>query len=159
MQDNNDRLDRLKQVEERLRERPGFLLRRCLQDTSSCFERGCSEVGITTRQYDYLFVLEQIEMATQGEISQLLGIDRSTNTLVLRLIEKKGLAERWSHPEDSRKKCVRITDAGRTALEQTYDSARRAAEKLLAPLTKAEARQLMHLLAKAMDGESANEVR
>ena len=51
------RAESLKIIEQKLRERPGFLLRRCPQDTSSTFENGCSEVGITMRQYDYLFVL------------------------------------------------------------------------------------------------------
>jgi DNA-binding MarR family transcriptional regulator len=150
--DNKQRPNDLKVLEQSLRARPGFLLRRCLQDTSSTFERGCTEVGITMRQYDYLFVLAQVEIATQGDISRLLGIDRSTNTLVLRILEKKGLAQRWSHPEDSRKKCVQITNAGRAALEQTSQSARQAADKLLAPLTDSEARQLMQLLGKVMDG-------
>ena len=145
------RSDDFKLVEQRLRQRPGFLLRRCLQDTSSTFENGCSEVGITMRQYDYLFVLAQVEMTTQSEISQLLGIDRSTNTLVLRILEKKGLAERWNHPHDSRKKCVRITDAGRTAFNQTYESARQAATKLLAPLSPKEREQFLSLLGKLVD--------
>ena len=144
--------DSLKVIEHKLRDRPGFLLRRCLQDTSSTFENGCSEVGITMRQYDYLFVLAQVDMATQSEISQLLGIDRSTNTLVLRILEKKGLAERWSHPHDSRKKCVKITDAGRMAFEKTYDSARQAAAKLLGPLSSEERQQFLLLLGKVMDG-------
>lgn len=150
--DQDARSQSLKTIEKKLRERPGFLLRRCLQDTSSTFENGCSEVGITMRQYDYLFVLAQIDMATQSEISHLLGIDRSTNTLVLKILEKKGLAERWSHPQDSRKKCVKITDAGRAAFEQTYDSARQAAAKLLAPLSPTEVKQFLQLLGKLVDG-------
>ena len=149
--DQDARSESLKTIEQKLRERPGFLLRRCLQDTSSTFENGCIEVGITMRQYDYLFVLAQVKMATQSEISHLLGIDRSTNTLVLRILEKKGLIERWSHPHDSRKKCVRITDAGRLAFEKTYDSARQAAAKLLAPLSPQEQQQFLKLLGKVMD--------
>lgn len=46
------------------------------------------------RQYEYLFALGEIDVATQSELSQLLSIDRSTNALVIGILEKKGLIER-----------------------------------------------------------------
>ena len=83
----------LDRIAEQLGQRPGFLLRRCLQQTSAVFEQSCADLGITARQYDYLFVLDKVSRIGQGEIGELLGLDRSTNTLVLKILERKELKE------------------------------------------------------------------
>ena len=49
-------------------DRPGFLLRLCLQETGQAFERGCAEVGLTPRQFDFLFVLNGMEETTQDRL-------------------------------------------------------------------------------------------
>ena len=103
------------------------------------------------RQYDYLFVLGQTDVLTQSELMQLLGIDRSTNTLVIGLLEKKRLVERWGHPEDSRKKCVQLTPLGAEVLTKAKPQAEKTAREFFSTLDKEESRQLLALLNKVID--------
>ena len=144
----------LEAIKDSLRNRPGYLLRRCLQDSSKAFESACSDVGITQRQYDYLYVLGQVRVVTQGDLSKLLDIDRSTNTLVIGILQKKGLIERWAHPTDTRKKCVRLTALGQQTLDVTRPRAAIAADNMLAALTELEAKQLLAALNKIVDQAS-----
>ena len=146
--DHDDELDSIKRS---LRSRPGYLLRRCLQETSRSFETACADVGITERQYDYLFVLDQVDMMTQGELSKVLDIDRSTNTLVIRILEKKGLIDRWNHPQDSRKKCLGLSEEGKSILTLTRPRAEQTAEQLLASLSILDASRLMTMLNTILD--------
>jgi DNA-binding MarR family transcriptional regulator len=148
----SDHLRKLSDIKQSLRERPGFLLRRCLQDASSTFASTCSEMGITLRQYDYLFVLGQIGVVTQGELSHVLDIDRSTNALVIGILEKKGLVQRWSDPNDARKKCLSLTESGRAVFERSTASANSAAATMLSPLSDREADKFLELLNKIIDG-------
>lgn len=143
--------DELAGIKQSLRERPGYLLRRCHQETSRNFETTCQDVGITERQYDYLFVLDQVEMMTQGDLSKVLDVDRSTNTLVIRILEKKGLVERWNHPEDSRKKCLRLSKEGAAVLALTRPRAEQSAAELLASLSILDASRLMTMLNTILD--------
>lgn len=143
--------DPLGKIKLSLRNRPGYLLRRCVQDTSRAFEKACTDVGITERQYDYLFVLGQMDVITQGDLSRLLDIDRSTNTLVIGILEKKGLIERWAHPTDTRKKCLRLTLSGQKTLDVTRPRAAAAADNMLAALTPREAEHFLVALNKIVD--------
>ena len=140
----------LEEAIERLHRRPGFLLRRCLQHISGVFEQSCAEQGLTARQYDYLFLLDAVGQMGQGEIGDALGLDRSTNTLVLKILERKKWILREVHEDDTRRRTVTITRAGRSA----YASGRAAAEKAVAcisdPLSKSEYQTLVKLLQKIM---------
>lgn len=146
-----DHDDELTSVKRSLRSRPGYLLRRCLQETSRNFETACADVGITERQYDYLFVLDQVDMMTQGNLSKVLDIDRSTNTLVIRILEKKGLVERWNHPQDTRKKCLRLSEEGKSVLALTRPRAEQTAEILLSSLSILDASRMMTMLNSILD--------
>ncbi len=134
-----------------LTKRPGYLLRRCLQETSGEFDKTCRDIGITERQYDYLFALDQATKLSQGALSKLLGVDRSTNTLVIRILEKKGLVSRKVDQTDSRRKIVEITKAGRQAFEAAEAGAQVAALGIKRRLTDNEYEQLLRHLGKVTD--------
>ena len=135
---------------QRLCDRPGFLLRRCLQLTSGVFEQACSEMGLTARQYDYLFVLDIIGELGQTELADIVGLDKATNTLVIQILERKQWVRRIGAPHDSRKKLVQITAAGR----EIFAAAQRGADQAIAsvrnPLTEPEYRQLLNLMRKVV---------
>ncbi|NKB51317.1 MAG: MarR family transcriptional regulator [Rhizobiaceae bacterium] len=146
-----ENIDTLNAIKRNLKSQPGYLLRRCVQATSKAFESACADVGITERQYDYLYVLGQVEVVTQGDLSRLLDIDRSTNTLVIGILQKKGLIQRWEHPTDTRRKCVRLTKLGQETLDITQPRAIEAAQNMLAGLSDQEAEQFLASLTKIVD--------
>lgn len=71
------------------------------------------------------------ELATAG------GFDAPYATVVVDKLESHGLVERTPHPDDRRRKLVRLTDAGRAALA-TADAIRREPPAQLLTLTAAE---------------------
>ncbi|WP_158215362.1 MarR family winged helix-turn-helix transcriptional regulator [Candidimonas nitroreducens] len=142
------------QIIERLWQRPGFLLRRCLQHTSGAFEQSCSELGLTARQYDYLFVLDMAGEMGQTELAGALGLDRSTNTLVLKILERKQFVKRKIVANDTRKRLVSITDHGRSVSRQAHVAAGHAIQSLTNALDAGEYQQLIDLLQKVVRANS-----
>ena len=142
------------QIIERLWQRPGFLLRRCLQHTSGIFEQSCSELGLTARQYDYLFVLDLAGEMGQTELAGALGLDRSTNTLVLKILERKQFVEREIVANDTRRRMVRITERGRSVARQARRAAGDAIQCLTNALDPDEYRQLIESLQKVVRANS-----
>lgn len=138
----------LENIFKSLTQRPGYLLRRCLQETSSAFAKACAEIGITDRQYDYLFVLGQADRLTQGELSRLLGADRSTNALVIGILEKKGYVSRKIDRTDTRQKIIELTMAGKKALEKADGGAQVATDRLRSGLSDVEYKLLLNFLVK-----------
>lgn len=130
--------------------RPGFLLRRCLQKTSGAFHNACVELGVTDRQYDYLFVLDMHGQLGQTELGELLGLDRSTNALVLKILERKGLIQRVIPDADTRRRLVQITDEGRTLFRQARTGAVKSREAVADGLSPHEYEQLLRLLRKVL---------
>lgn len=79
--------------------------------------------------------LVRMSMVTSGAVSQRL--DR---------LEERGLVTRRRSPADARGVLVRLSEAGRRAVEDVLPSHLATEEKLLAPLTGAEQAQLADLL-------------
>lgn len=79
--------------------------------------------------------LVRMSMVTSGAVSQRL--DR---------LEERGLVTRRRSPADARGVLVRLSEAGRQAVEDVLPSHLATEAKLLAPLTAAEQEQLVDLL-------------
>ena len=56
--------------------------------------------------------------ATLRDIAAANQIDRPYATVIVDKLESLGLAERTAHPDDFRRKLVKLTEAGREAVEQ-----------------------------------------
>lgn len=135
-----------------LAKRPGFLLRRCLQNSAAIFEQASGDLDITPRQYDYLYVLNQTGEIGQGELGALLGLDRSTNTLVLKILERKGWIERAVVSSDTRRRRIRLSAAGREIYQRARKAARSAQAAIAASLPPEELQVLLALLSKVIRG-------
>ena len=68
-------------------------------------------------------------------------------------MEGKGWILRESTPDDRRIKRLELSPAGLEVLQQVEPGIRRVQERLLAPLTAAEAKTLVRLLAKMADAD------
>lgn len=135
-------------VVERLWRRPGFLIRRCMQQISGVFEQATADMGLTARQYDYLFVLDAVGALGQGEIGEALGLDRSTNTLVLKILERKKWVVREVVAMDTRRRVVRITPAGREAFAHGREAAQKAVACISGAITHEEYATLVTIMRK-----------
>ena len=126
---------------------PGHLLRRAQQISISLFY---DELGdeLTPVQYAILTQLATHPGIDQVSLAGLAAIDTSTGATVCARLEEKGLLERKIIPHNRRQRALTITPNGARLLESLEVGALRLRERLLAPLTAAEQRQFMELLAR-----------
>lgn len=80
--------------------------------------------------------------ARGGEVSDLLGLHKSTTSRNLTALEQLGLIERIADPADARARQVRLTRQGATALEKSVEGRR---ERLRHQLEEWSARDIAEL--------------
>jgi DNA-binding MarR family transcriptional regulator len=114
--------------------------------------RGKSSTGLTSRDASFLAHVEDPAGSSPAQLARHLGISPSTLSAALARMEAQGLVSRDPNPGDARRRMVRLTPTGRSALaaNSVLDPERVAA--LLARLGAAERDQAvagLQLLAKA----------
>jgi DNA-binding MarR family transcriptional regulator len=124
----------------------GFLLSRMGMVSMKQFAEHLEPLGITTRLWGALNVLEAEGPMTQHALGACVGIDPSSMVATIDELEAKGLVERRPHPNDRRAHALHLTRRGRQTLVRGRDIARVAHEELLAPLSDEERKTLHDLL-------------
>ena len=92
-------------------------------------------------------VLGGRESATQRELGELLGIDRTTMVAVTDGLEADGRVTR-QRATDRRSNMVSITEAGRSTLESADRALQHCEDEFVAGLTRRERNTVMIILAK-----------
>jgi DNA-binding MarR family transcriptional regulator len=135
-------------------EHPGHLLRRAQQISVSIF---FDELGdeLTPVQYAILSQLALHPGLDQVSLAGLAAIETSTGASVCARLEEKGLLERRVIPHNRRQRALTITSDGKRMLENMQAGALRLRDRLLAPLSPAEQRSFMELLAKLVRENNA----
>ena len=111
---------------------PSHLLHRALQLALDIYAEETGTGALTQRQFAVLSAVMAKEGCTQSELVRATGIDRSTLAeLVARLIGKDLLARERS-TLDARANTVRLTDAGRTAVQEAAPKVAQADARILA---------------------------
>lgn len=139
----------------RFHSRPGFLLKRAQQVAVAIFLEECGEFGLTSSQYGALCALAEYPGLDQIALGTLAGLDRSTVSLVIRLLNERNLVERYADQRDGRRKRIRLTPAGRRLLRQVAPATRRVSERMLSALPKAERWRFLRLLERFLVGHRA----
>lgn len=124
----------------------GFLISRMGLVAAKQFGERLESLGLTTRMWGALNVLEAEGEITQGALCKSVGMDPSSMVSTIDELEAMGLVERRQHPTDRRAHALHVTDKGRETLTQGRELARSAQEELLAPLNEEERKQLHSLL-------------
>jgi DNA-binding MarR family transcriptional regulator len=130
---------------------PGHLIRRVHQVSTAYFAEECGG-DLTAVQYAALVAIGAHPGVDATRLSEIIYFDRSTTGDVLDRMEGKGWIQRESTPNDRRIKLVKLSPTGHDVLQQVEAGIRRVQERLLAPLSDAEAKTLVRLLAKIADG-------
>jgi DNA-binding MarR family transcriptional regulator len=141
-----------------VRERsPSHLLHRAQQIAADIYAREFGPGGITLRQYALLAAAGEREGATQTDLVRLTGIDRSTLAEMTARLIGKGMLERERSALDARANTVRLSEAGREALEAARPIMARVDSLLLGCVRRGKRRvAFLELLAElVLAGESA----
>ena len=119
------------QASRALEHSPSHLLHRALQLALDIYAEETGPDAVTQRQYAVLSAVAAHEGLTQTDLVRATGIDRSTLAdLVARMIGKQLLGRERS-TADARANTVRLTDAGRAALDTAGPRVAAADERIL----------------------------
>lgn len=95
------------------------LLKRAAQHAANLHNEKVGKYGLTQRQYAVLVAVEENEGTSQTQLVNLTSIDRSTLAdLVGRLIAQ-GYVRRKRDKNDARRNVLKLTAAGKRALQTT----------------------------------------
>ena len=139
-----------RKVRESFSRLPGHLIRRVHQASTAYFAQECGG-DLTAVQYAALVAIGAHPGIDATRLSRVIYFDRSTIGDVLDRIETKGWIVRQSPDSDRRIKTLMLSPAGQDVLRQVAPGIRRVQERLLAPLTAAEAKTLIRLLTRIAD--------
>jgi len=126
---------------------PEFLFRRAHQIASAAFADACRHLDLTPSQYSVLFMLREVNEASQNELGRLVALDRSTTSIVLRSLTERRLVREHSDSSDRRKKRLQLTNAGRLILAEAERLSTKSNENMLGALGEEKSRLLLALLA------------
>ncbi|MBB4986405.1 MarR family winged helix-turn-helix transcriptional regulator [Streptomyces nymphaeiformis] len=130
---------------------PSWLVGRVAARGRGLVAEAIAEEGLKLPQHAVLAAVSEYGPVAQADLVRRLGFDAKDVVLLLNHLEKAGLARREPDPKDRRKNAVTVTPAGAQVLARCAELAERANSALLAPLSEAEARQLMELLTRVYE--------
>lgn len=80
------------------------------------FDEALRPLGLTSGQFSLLMALNRPQPPSIGAVASLLAMDRTTLTANLKPLERRGLLLTEAHPEDRRRRLLRVTEQGRSLL-------------------------------------------
>lgn len=128
----------------------GFRLRLAMQRHTSIFF-SYMDFGLTQTQFAVLVRLWEDGASSQNELGRSAAIDSATILGVVQRLQSAGLISTQPHASDRRRRMVDLTARGRKSVEAAIVRAQVSNEETLAPLTAAERKTLISLLAKLSD--------
>ena len=139
----------------RIRDRPTWLISRAYGRAHGLLNDGFAASGDGLRSYHYrlLAALEEWGPVGQADLGRSTSVDRSDVVAVLGDLERLGLIERRVNPDNRRRNIVTITPAGSKQLRAFDHVVDEIQERVLAPLSQNERRQLTKLLRKLADAD------
>jgi DNA-binding MarR family transcriptional regulator len=128
------------------------MLKRIHQVAMALFLEECKQFGITPSQYQALAGVLAYPGITQTALGRLIGQDRSTIALVVKSLLDRKLIRMTASSRDRRSLNLKLEASGRQMLRQVAPAARRAQDRLLAPLPKEHHAAFLALLTTLLDG-------
>ena len=135
------------------------LLRRAQQYSYDQFTAHVGTGGLTPRQFVVLHAVAENEGLSQTDLVRRTGIDRSTLADMISRMLKKGLLGRQRTKTDARANAVKITAAGRRAMNSAAAKVQKADAAVLKVVPKSKQAELMRILsqiAEAIDEEESS---
>jgi MarR family transcriptional regulator, lower aerobic nicotinate degradation pathway regulator len=141
-----------------LYDKPGYQIRRLRQIAAGLFAAEAAPFGITGQQWTTLQALGEFPRLEQGELCDVLSLDRATMATLLVRLEEKGLVRRTTSDSDRRRKHVALTPRGRRTLADMAPLLDRIQERILEPLAPADRLAFGRMLKTLVDTHSATPV-
>lgn len=124
----------------------GYLLKHANLQLTALTDAALERFGIDSKDFGTLRVLAHREPASQLEVAQRLGIDRTTMVAVLDVLERKGIVMRRPDPADRRRNIVELTSQGLQTFDAAQTAYREAENAFLAAISPSAADQFRRTL-------------
>ncbi|QIE57338.1 winged helix-turn-helix transcriptional regulator [Pikeienuella piscinae] len=82
------------------------------------FDEAFRPFGLTNGQFSLMMALNRPDGPRIGDLSPLLGMDRTTLTAALKPLERRGLVSSAPDAKDARARRLRLSDKGRALLKE-----------------------------------------
>jgi DNA-binding MarR family transcriptional regulator len=132
------------------RRRLAYLFKHAERLMSELHVEALAPFDIHARDLGVLLAIDSNEPASQQQIAQRMGVDRTTMVAIIDALEAKGLIARRPDTEDRRRNVVELTPAGQDMLREGIAASDAAEAELLASLSPEENLQLRNLLARVL---------
>ena len=122
------------------------------RDTTARVRRAIRPLGLGAQEFRVLEQLQVLGEASQAELADALGIDRSNLAAIVADLCDRGLADRTRHEIDRRRYVLRLSRAGERLLRRADGAIAAVEDDLLAPLEREDRERLYALLRRLADG-------
>ncbi len=130
---------------------PSHLLHRAQQLAANQSSDALKAANITLRQFSLLAAVAEREGASQSQLVDKTGIDRSTLADMVARMETADLVKRLESKEDARAKAVWLTPKGADTLEAAAPAVQAADDELMRKLPKNRRASFLAILAVLAD--------
>src|SRR5208282_3231706 len=108
-------------------------LRRAARVVTRLYNRALQSDGIESTQFTLLMALDQVGEISQGELGEILALDSTSLTRMLRLLKDHGWVQ--AHEGDDRRvRLFRLTKTGRKKFQECLPRWKRGQDQLRAAL-------------------------
>jgi DNA-binding MarR family transcriptional regulator len=121
------------------------------RDATARVRRAMRPLGLGVQQFLVLKQLQALGQASQAELADALGIDRSNLAATAAELSDRQLVERTRDEGDRRRYVLRLSRAGDRLLRRTDGAIAAAEDDLLVPLSQEQREQLYGLLRRLAD--------
>jgi DNA-binding MarR family transcriptional regulator len=130
----------------------GYLLKHVNMKFTALTDAALAPFGIDGKDLGALRVLAHREPASQLQVAQTLGIDRTTMVALLDALEDKDIVRRRPDPADRRRNVVELTEQGLTTYDAATVAYRKAEKTFLAALSPSAAAHFRRTLRTLLEG-------
>jgi len=120
----------------------GFNVRKASRLLGQIYDQALKPIGLKGTQFSLLMSVAGNQGATIGELSQLLGMERSTLSRNVLILQKKGLVTE-EEGQDRRQQKISITDSGVSVLRKALPLWQEVQERLAGELGEERIKNLL----------------
>jgi DNA-binding MarR family transcriptional regulator len=135
----------------------GWLLSRAHWALTSELNAAFEQLGISSRGY-WVLAAAAAEERTQGELAEVVGLDKTTMVVTVDELEHAGLAERRRSKVDRRARVIAVTKAGRRKIVEGRKVVERVQSDVLSTLPVPQQLSFVEALASLVDGRLSEPV-
>ncbi|MDF2884406.1 MAG: transcriptional regulator MarR family [Clostridiaceae bacterium] len=123
-------------------------LRRTSRVVTQYFDKAFQPVGLRATQFSLLADISYRDSSTVGELADALLMDQTTVTRNVEILRKNGLIDVRIGDDDSRKRCIKITESGTAKLIEAIPSWEKAQQHIEKEIGKERYEEFLDTLSK-----------